>query len=77
VLFIGIHGYRGWQLFDERRPVQFAPEEQRLYELAFSTLQPGFLLGTGTGVEDRTSFVDLQAEDRLRLFVWKQVHPGR
>jgi hypothetical protein len=40
VLFMAINLYHITQILLERRPVKFAPDEQRLYELAFSNFAP-------------------------------------
>ena len=40
ILFMAINGYQLYKLLLERRPVRLTVEQQRLYELAFSSLTP-------------------------------------
>jgi CRP-like cAMP-binding protein len=40
VLFLAINGWQLWRLVLERRPVRLSLEQQRLYELGFSSLSP-------------------------------------
>lgn len=37
-VFIGIHIFRAWQIYRERRPAKLTPEEETLYNQAFSSL---------------------------------------
>jgi CRP-like cAMP-binding protein len=40
VLFLAINLYHIIRILLERRPIRFTPEEQRLYDLSFQTLEP-------------------------------------
>ena len=40
VVFIGIHATRSWGIVQERRPLEFAGDEQVLYESTFAMLTP-------------------------------------
>jgi len=41
VVFVLVNGYQILRLLRERRPIEFSPEEQALYELVFPALEPG------------------------------------
>ena len=73
VLFLGINGWQLWRLLLERRPVRLDLDQQRLYELAFSSLPPRefarlVALGTWESCSVGTTIVD-NGETLGRLLV--------
>jgi len=40
LVFVSINTVRAWQIYLERRPVKFTPDEQKLYNSTFNSLSP-------------------------------------
>ena len=62
LVFVSINSVRAWQIYQERRPVKFTPDEEILYNKAFSSLSPQIFRQLVTAGQ----WIDLHVGEKLQ-----------